>query len=219
MAALLVVATALAGTDEDRASRLQVVGPPSTITSTVVTTTPPPMTTTVVAPFETTTTRGPGTVPPTTAVPPTTEAPAAPTTTRAVATTTTTPPTMGACDPGDIRVTATTDRASYVLGATVTVTAEAVNRGSRPCQPADPSIEFFNPAGRSAGGIVTADRFTMPSPGDPSPTWEPGEVLSHTFQWPAECRSDACSFGQYTAVVTFGGAFRSAPASFTVTAP
>jgi hypothetical protein len=94
-----------------------------------------------------------------------------------------------------------------------------VNRGSRPCQPADPSIEFFNPAGTSVGRITTVDAFTMPSPQDPSPTWEPGEVLPHTYRWPAECRSDACSFGQYTAVVTFGGAFRSAPASFTVTAP
>ena len=221
VAAVLMVATALARTGEDPSSELQVVGPASTTTTSVaVTTTGPAMTTIVGGAAETTTTGVPATVPPTTrTVPPTTEAPAAPATTQAPASTTTTRPSPGACDTAAIVVTATTDRTTYAMGDVVTVTAEAVNRGSRPCAPADPSLEFFTPAGRSVGGMATADRFTMPTPSDPYPTWDPGEVFSGRYQWPSACQSDACSLGQYTVVVTFGGMFRSAPAPFTVTGP
>ena len=103
------------------------------------------------------------------------------------------------------------------MGSTVTVTAAALNRGSRVCFTYDPKLEFFIAAGAGVGGVAVADAFTTSRPGEPPPAWDPGETLSLPFRWPQLCGAgSACPPGQYTVVATFGP-FRSAPAAFTVT--
>ena len=215
--AVLLVATALARAGDDAASELQVVGPPSTTTVTVVDTTAVvAMTTTSPPPPETTTTSGVrATVPPTTrTTPPSTAAPA---TTAPSTTSTTAPVTPVTCDASEVLVTATTDRSTYPRGETVTVTAAALNRGSRVCFTYDPKLDFFTAAGAGVGGVAIADAFTMGEPDEPQPTWDPGETLSLPFQWPQLCGAgEPCPPGQFTVVATFGP-FRSAPAAFTIT--
>ena len=223
--AVLLVAAALVRGGDDPSSELRVVGPAST-TSTAVAPTAPvaadTTTTTTTAPAETTTTGVPATVPPTTRTTPpttpTTEAPAPATTTTAppATTSTTAPVTRVTCDASEVLVTATPDRSTYPQGSTVTVTAAALNRGSRVCFTYDPKLEFFNAAGAGVGGVAVADAFTMGGPNGPPPAWDPGETLSLPFQWPQRCGAgDPCPPGQYTVIATFGP-FRSAPATFTV---
>lgn len=223
--AVLLVATALARAGDDPSSKLEVVGPaPSTSTTVASTTTVAAGTTTAPAPAPTTT-AAPATVPattrttpPTTAAAPTTTAPTTTAPTTAAPTTTTTAPvTRVTCDASEVLVTATPDRSTYPVGSTVTVTAAALNRGSRVCFPYDPKLEFFNAAGAGVGGVAVADAFTMGGPNGPPPAWDPGETLSLPFQWPTRCGAGApCPPGQYTVVATFGP-FRSAPAPFSVT--
>ena len=215
--AVLLVTTALARAGDDPSSELRVVGPaPSTSTTMASTTTVAAETTTTTAPAATTT-AAPATVPATTrTVPPTTVA--GPTTTEAPATTSTTVTvTRVTCDASEVLVTATPDRSTYPVGSTVTVTAAALNRGSRVCFTYDPKLEFFNAAGAGVGGVAVVDAFTMGGPNGPPPAWDPGETLSLPFQWPSRCGAgEPCPPGQYTVVATFGP-LRSAPASFTVT--
>lgn len=216
--AVVLVAAALVRAGDDPSSELRVVGPASTTSTTAVAA---ETTTTSAAPAETTTTTGvPAPAPSTTrTTPPTTEAAPAPTTTAAPATTSTTTAavTRVTCDAPEVVVTATPDRSAYPQGSTATVTAAALNRGSRVCFTYDPRLEFFNAAGAGVGGVAVADAFTMGRPGEPPPAWDPGETLSLPFQWPLRCGTgDPCPPGQYTVVATFGP-FRSAPATFTVT--
>ncbi|MDP1807819.1 MAG: hypothetical protein Q8K72_21760, partial [Acidimicrobiales bacterium] len=94
--------------------------------------------------------------------------------------------------------------------------AAALNQGLRVCFTHDPSLEFFDPAGAGLGGMAVADAFTMGRPGEPPPTWEPGETLLLPFDWAPPCDAGgACPPGRYTVVASFGP-FRSAPASFTI---
>lgn len=208
--AVLVAATALARAGDDPSTKLEVVGPVSTTATTTPTTAAPTTTTTPTAAVSTTI-RSPTTVPPTTAR---TTRPA-PTTT-VPRTTTTAPDVRVACDASEVVVTATTDRSTYPQGAKVVVTAKALNRGSRPCFPHDPSLQIFNAAGVGLGGIGVADAFTMGSPGEPPPTWSPGETLSWPYEWSQPCGAGPCPPGQYTVVASFGP-FRSTPATFTIT--
>lgn len=217
--AVVLVAAALARAGDDPSSELRVVGPASTTSTTAVSTTAvaAETTTTSTAPAETTTTTGVPAPSTTRTTPPTTAAPPAPTTTAAPATTTTAAATRVTCDASEVVVTATPDRSAYPQGSTVTVTAAALNRGSRVCFTYDPRLEFFNAAGAGVGGVAVADAFTMSRPGEPPPAWDPGETLSLPFQWPQRCGAgEPCPPGQYTVVATFGP-FRSAPATFTVT--
>ena len=217
--AVLLVAAALARAGDDPSSELRVVGPASTTSTTVVSATSVAAdATTTTAPAETTTTTVvPATVPPTTrTTPPTTEAPTTTTTAPPATTSTTAPVTRVTCDASEVLVTATPDRSTYPQGSTVTVTAAALNRGSRVCFTHDPKLEFFNAAGAGVGGVAVADAFTMGGPNGPPPAWDPGETLSLPFQWPQRCGAgDPCPPGQYTVIATFGP-FRSAPATFTV---
>lgn len=208
--ALLVVATALARAGDDPSTKLEVAGPVTTTTAPATTLTAQATTTTPAA--VSTTIRVPTTVPPTTArttrPEPTTTVPK---------TTTTAPDVRVACEASDVVVTATPDRSTYPQGAKVVVTAAAVNRGSRLCFPYDPSVQFFNAAGAGVGGGAVVDAFTMPVPGGPLPTWDPGEKLSMPFDWAQLCvEGGTCPPGRYTVVATFGP-FRSAPAPFTIT--
>ena len=214
---VLLTATVLARAGDDPSSELRVVGPASTASTTVLTTSTSVVTTPVADETTTTTTvpttRVQTTVPLTTvgAIPPTTT-PAPPTT--APSTTTTLADVRAACDSSEVVVTATPDRDIYTQGSPVTVTATALNRGLRVCLPHDPKLEFFNPAGAGVGGVAIADAFTMGRPGEPPPTWDPGETLSIPFKWPQLC-GGPCPSGQYTVIATFG-TFRSAPASFII---
>ena len=137
------------------------------------------------------------------------EPPATPSTTAAPASTTTTLAPLTACDPDDVVVPATPDRTTFPRGTSVTVVASAQNRGSRPCLGYDPGIQFWNPAGTSEGGTATTGGSTE---------WEPGQVVSKTFEWPALCGDPkhACPAGTYTVVVFFGRS-RSEPTPFTLT--
>jgi hypothetical protein len=218
--AVLLLAFALVGSGEDRASELRVVGEETTTTSVVVvvpttvaplpsTTVPPPPVTTpatrrATVPSSTT----PTTQRPTTSVAPTTVAP----------TTSTIPPPLRSCDPGDVVVTATSERPSYPVGATVSIIVAAQNRSSRACQPLDPSLEFRNAAGVMLFGMGMADIFTMGIPGQPQPSWDPGETLSTTMPAPLWCGDShaPCPPGTYSATAIFGP-FRSPPATFSVT--
>jgi hypothetical protein len=222
LVALVVVAAALAREGDDRSSQLRVVGPiPTTATTALATTiiVEPTTTTASLSDAPSTTTAVRATAPPTTrttlpAAPPTT---ARPTTTTVPSTTTTEPPALTACDPADVVVTATPERSSYPKGTTVVVIAAAQNRGSRACTPFDPKVEFADSTGTGMGGVGVFDRFTMGWPGQPPPSWQPGETLSHPFEWPQWCGLGGdCAPGTYTATVSFGP-FRSAPAPFTIT--
>lgn len=220
VALVLLAATALARTGDDGDSELRVVG--SVTTSVVASTTPE-----LVA---TTTTVSPPPPPPSTRVPPSTLPPttrttlarspattASPPTTSPPATTTTEPPPLRACEPSDVVVTATPDRASYPPGTPVVVVLAAQNRSTRACQPVDPGIEFRDGAGNPVGGGAVTDIFTMGVPGQPRPSWDPGETLSVPMDLPMYCANQApCPPGPYTATAVFGP-FRSAPAAFTLT--
>lgn len=211
--AMLAMATALARVgDDSSSSELRVIGPAATTSTTelVATTLVGQPTTTTTSPAAQPATTHP---PPTTRTsPPTTEAPATTTTALAPATTTTLRPSLVVCDPADVVVTATLDRSTYQAGEPIRLTASAQNRGTQTCVPRNPSAEVFDSAGALVTRVATADAFTMPSPSDPAPAWEPGETLSLPF--PSSLCS--CSPGSYTVVVTFGGTYRSAPAPFAV---
>ena len=221
VAVVLLAATALARTGDDGDSELRVVGPVTT-TSIITSTTAPELlatTSTLSPPPPSSIKLPPSTRPPTTRTtlarsPATT---ASPPTTSPRATTTTEPPPLRACDPSDVVVTATPDRASYPRGAVVTVVLAATNRSTRACQPVDPGIEFRDGAGNLIGGVGVADVFTMGVPGEPRPSWDPGETLSVPMDLPMHCANQApCPPGPYTATAVFGP-FRSAPAAFTLT--
>ena len=221
VAVVLLAATALARTGDDGDSELRVVGPVST--SVVTSTTAPELlvTTTTLSPLPPPSSMRlpPSTRPPTTRTtlarsPATT---ATPPTTSLQATTTTEPPPLRACEPSDVVVTATPDRASYPRGTPVVVVLAAQNRSTRACQPVDPGIEFRDGAGNPVGGGAVADIFTMGVPGQPRPSWDPGETLSVPLDLPMYCANQApCPPGPYTATAVFGP-FRSAPAAFTLT--
>lgn len=92
----------------------------------------------------------------------------------------------------------------------------AQNRSSRACQPADPRMEIRDGSGNAIGGVGVADAFTMGIPGQPLPSWDPGETLAMSLTWPATCGSaDRCPPGRYTVTARFGP-FPSAPAAFTL---
>jgi hypothetical protein len=198
--AVLAVATALARAGDDPSSEVQVVGPPpTTSTSIVVTTLPPlpPPTTTVPAP---TTTRAPTTS--------TTRRPATSTSTTAAV-------PLRQCDAADVVATAEPERPSYARTERPTIVSTAVNRSSRPCEePADKGVEFFDSAGRPAGGIGVSISFSGEDPAGHG--WAPGETLRSTWPGFLSCSDQPCPPGTYTAVSTFGP-FRSPPAAFTVT--
>jgi hypothetical protein len=215
--AVIIAASVAARAGGDGPTKLQVVGPAPTTSADATTAPPLPSSTSTSTPL-------PPTVAPATTRSPTTRetAPAGPTTTAARPTTvaptttpSTAPPALRPCDPGDVVVTATPDRSSYPRGATVNVLAAGQNRSSRACQPLDPQLEIRDAAGNSLGGGGLADAFTMPSPSDPRPSWDPGETLSISLAWPLYCGGPGCPPGSYTATVVFGP-FRSPPAPFTV---
>lgn len=215
MLAVLLLALALVRTGEDRASELQVIGGETTASSpalTSITMAPLPSTTVPAPPATTITTTRP-------TVAPTTRATVRTTTTAARPTTSTIPPPLRTCDQADVVITATPDRASYPAGTTVNVVVAGVNRSSRPCQPADPRVEFRNAAGAQVSGMAVTDIFTMGIEGQPAPSWDPGETLSATMPLPGLYCGDTaalCPPGNYTATAVFGP-FRSPPAPFTIT--
>jgi hypothetical protein len=223
LAAVLIVAAGLARAGDDRASKLQVIGPePTTSTSVVLPTVTEllPMPTSVV-PAPTSTVRRTTTTT-VRATPRTTVAPR-PTTTAAPATTTssTVPAPLRQCDAADVVVTATPDRTTYAVGAPVSIVVAALNRSSRACQPVDPHVEFRTGAGAVLFSIHVADAFTFYVVGEPVPSWDPGETLSLPFRNVILHCGDGtqptpCPAGTYSATAVFG-TFRSPPATFTLT--
>mgnify|MGYP006952609259 CR=1 FL=1 len=211
MVAVLLLAFALLRPEDDGPSELRVVGADTTTSSPV-----PPSTTMATLPSTTVPPPAPTTTRP---APSTTRATVRTTTTVARTTTSTRPPPLRSCDPADVIVTATPDRATYPAGTTVSVLVAAVNRSSRPCQPADPKVEFRNAAGAMVSGSSVTDIFTMGIEGQPLPSWDPGETLSVTLPWPGlycDGTGAFCPAGNYTATAIFGP-FRSPPATFTIT--
>jgi len=212
---VLLVAFALARSGDDRASQLRVVGGDETTTTSVVeipTTVAPLPSTTLPAAVATTTTAE-------ATVPSTTRTTLRPTTTKAPTTTTSTiPAPLRQCVPGDVVVTATTDRPSYTAAAAaVLVAVAAQNRSTTACLPLDPAVEFRNPAGTVLFTVAIADAFTFGMPGQPPPSWDAGETLSTNMGTPfVACNEAPCPPGTYTATAIFGP-FRSPPAAFTIT--
>ncbi|MFN2607275.1 MAG: hypothetical protein ABR511_05185 [Acidimicrobiales bacterium] len=191
----------------------------------------PPMTDPVAA--DTTTTAGPGpgptvlTAPPPTRTTTTTSPVARPVTTVPPAAvpeptrTTTLPVPLPLCPASDVAVSAATGRTSYAPGAVIDVVASAQNRSGHACQPVDPGLELRDGAGTLLGGVGVADMFTMGTPANPYPRWEPGQTLTAPLQWPARCPAAAgapavCGPGTYTVTAIFGP-YRSAPTAFTIT--
>jgi hypothetical protein len=212
MVAVLLLAFALLRTDDDGASELRVVGGETTTSSPV-----PPSTTMATMPSTTVPAPAPTTTRQTAA--PTTRATVRTTTTVARTTTSTRPPPLRSCDPADVTVTATPDRATYPAGTTGSVLVAAANRSSRPCQPADPKVEFRNAAGAMVTVMSVTDIFSMGIEGQPPPSWDPGETLSVTMPLPGlycDGTGALCPAGNYTATAVFGP-FRSPPAAFTIT--
>jgi hypothetical protein len=212
--AVLLVAFALARTGDDRASQLRVVGGGDTTTTSVApapTTAFLPSTTLPVA--ATTTTR------PAAAVTSTTRTSLRPTTTKAPTTTSSTiPAPLRQCGPGEAVVTARPDQPSYPAStASLMVHVSAQNRSSTACQPLDPAVEFRNPAGAVMFTVGLADVFTFGMPGQPQPSWDPGETLSTTMGAPFfTCNEAPCPPGTYSATAIFGP-YRSPPAPFAIT--
>lgn len=210
LVALVGVLTVLNRGGENRASKLQVAGTAaSTTTAPAVTAPAEPTTTTPVVP---------ATAPPTTRRATTTTARSPATTTPPATTSPSTalPGPLRPCDPSNVVVTATPDRPSYPAGAAVNVEVAAQNRSSRACQPVDPQLEIRDGAGTVVGGSAVIDRFTMGVPGQPPPSWDPGETLAMSMPWGAYCSGTTrCPPGRYTATAIFG-VFRSPPAAFSL---
>lgn len=209
LVALVGVLAVLNRGGENRASKLQVAGTAATTAPTMTAPAPEPTTTTPAVP---------ATAPPTTRRATTTTA-RSPATTAPPATpspSTALPGPLPPCDPSNVVVTATPDRASYPAGAAVNVTVAAQNRSSRACQPVDPQLEIRDGAGTAVGGSAVIDRFTMGVPGQPPPSWDPGETLAMSMPWGAYCSGTTrCPPGRYTATAIFG-TFRSPPAAFSL---
>lgn len=211
MVAVLLLAFALLRPEDDGPSELRVVGADTTTSSPV-----PPSTTMATLPSTTVPPPAPTTTRP---APSTTRATVRTTTTVARTTTSTRPPPLRSCDPADVIVTATPDRATYPAGTRGSVLVAAVNRSSRPCQPADPKVEFHNAAGAMVTMASVTDIFSMGIEGQPPPSWDPGETLSVTMPLPGlycDGTGALCPAGTYTATAVFGP-FRSPPATFTIT--